>query len=54
MAARNAAAAVAESTSFNDGIVRTEQAHTGVLRLASLANSRAIHVNSGIYCLGST
>lgn len=40
-------------STFHDGIVRTEQAHTEVLRLASLADSRAIHVNSGIYCLGS-
>jgi hypothetical protein len=38
---------------FEEGLVRTEIAHASVLRLAGLAGTRALHVNSGIYRLGS-
>lgn len=37
---------------FSEGMSRTKQAHAGCASLATLAESRAVHVNSGIYLLG--
>lgn len=38
---------------FSEGMSRTKQAHAGSQRLAALAASRAVHINSGIYLLGN-
>lgn len=37
---------------FDDDIRRATDAHVQVVKLAGLAQSRAVHVNSGIYALG--
>ena len=38
---------------FDDGLRRSEQVHAQVTGLAALASARSLHVNSGIYCIGS-
>lgn len=38
---------------FSAKMAATQQAHAGVQALAALADARALHVNSGIYLLGS-
>ena len=44
----------ADPRDFDACLVRAQQLHAEVTRLASLAGSRALHVNSGIYLLGAT
>jgi hypothetical protein len=45
--------AMQPSVNFAEGMRRATQAHAKVVDLAARAGSRALHVNSGIYVLGS-
>jgi hypothetical protein len=44
---------IAAAKKFDDGLRRFDQVHAQVTKLAALASTRALHVNSGIYCIGS-
>jgi hypothetical protein len=49
----NLVSPLASTHSFADGMAKAAQAHSEVVQLAALAKTRALHINSGIYLLGS-
>ena len=54
LAGLNILPALAPATTFSDKLAVANQAHADVQALAGLTGTRAIHINSGIYLLGST
>jgi len=44
---------IGSASGFTDGLRRADQVHAEVTKLAGLAGTRSLHINSGIYCIGS-